>query len=104
MNIYPNNRILDNSYFSNTSSVRSSYGKNNGNYHPLNSNLKKNNLSNTFSNLNMNLNTNQNSILNSNSITTNYNPLYRSINTINSKYTNSEPNVINDKVIQRKKI
>ena len=97
MNIYPNNRILDNSYFSNTSSVRSSYGKNNGNYHPLNSNLKKNNLSNTFSNLNMNLNTNQNSILNSNSITTNYNPLYRSINTINSKYTNSEPNIINDK-------
>ena len=98
MNIYSSNRILDNSYYSNTPSIKNSFEKNTTNYYPLNSNLKKYSYPNSITNFNLNNpndNLMQNTNLNSNLHINNLNP-YKTINIIKNNYNNSEPNLNSD--------
>ena len=86
MNNLTLNPILDNSFFSNSSSKRNSnsLGKKNSNFCSFKTNLKNN-----FSSMNC-------SERISNSLSTNYTPLYSATNTKTKKFINTEPNLDND--------
>jgi hypothetical protein len=86
MNILTSNLPLDNSFFSNSSSKRdtNSLGKNNSNFSSFKTNLKNN-----FSSMNY-------SEIISNSLSSNYTPLYSATINKTKKFINTEPNLENE--------
>ena len=86
MNNLTSNLPLDNSYFSNSSSKRNanSLGKNNSNFCSFKTKLKNN-----FSSINY-------SEIITNSLSTNYTPLYSATINKTKKFINTEPNLENE--------